>query len=423
MKNWFVSTTTILLVVGSLHHANAWYYSTKCQKCVARTTKHMESDYIYTSFFKATDACKDDCVRGCGDRWTEGYFTCMETKFRQDCQDGLAEIATSTTETHGVPCEFGDLEVDRCVDLLVQQRQSCRTTCTATKDPVSGLYKYKSDWNHMSSSAKIWGKCQYWDCDYCEYNKEACTNHVFWLLSNIYGDLVPCPFDACTVQPPDAATDAQIEDCHQDECVMMQEMCVREWRVCHEWCSRPPSLAVPKCDEDLERCLVQYGLFPGPSEETIEACDDAWDACMSSGLYETATCPGELYVETGKATYAGSASCPRVFFYQENGGDHIEEEICGPPEARHSQIYKLRLPDHFDCRLSKVRLEATSRDGWLIKSVQVRVNPKQDDNFTPLFPTEPVETIDQVWLDGLPYDPAYQYQGFAKNSRWSFEAS
>ena len=136
----------------------------------------------FTPAFKSTDDCKEDCVRDYGDRWTEGYFTFMETKFRQDCQDGFAEIATSTTETHGFPCEFGDLEVDRCVDLLVQQRQSCRTICTATKTPATGLYKYTSDWNPKSSSAKIWGKCQYWDCDYCEYNKEACTNHVFWLL-------------------------------------------------------------------------------------------------------------------------------------------------------------------------------------------------------------------------------------------------
>jgi len=231
-----VFTVLFLFFLDYPFRSDAWYYSTECNDCFADTVKYIESDFIYASYLEAWDACWSDCREGCGsDR------ECLEDSFREPLTNLLEDLGRNLTAEIGLPCQFDqDEEVVQAVDQDVDERQNfCPIACSASQSNETGLFKYHSDWTHLipNFASRIWGKCQKWECQHCEHNKEACRNN-FFCLRDVEAWDIPCPFTPSNVIPPDSITDDAIRNCLDYTCVFMEEICQNEWRVCHDWCQQ-----------------------------------------------------------------------------------------------------------------------------------------------------------------------------------------
>jgi len=389
-----------------LHRSDAYYYSAACNLCKINTSGSIQSEHIYNTYWDAESACKEKCTEGCGNSGSDGYCGCMENWVRDRCETRLGQAQSDVT-AQGMICEFGDDAVNECVDQEVGNGYSCQVWCAATKND-EGLYAFHSGWTAYSD---VWGRCQGWECENCEYNLGACIDTA-WCNHNWMPPLIGCTEDYDKVIPVDEVTEEWYSnECLDEECMgILGEACFREWSVCRQWCNLSQ---IPKCDEERELCydechFIEPIIFSETSAlfECPNECEAEFDACVSSGEYDNA-CPVELVVESGgiEESLETSTRCAQIALYPNGEGNVIYEEICYHPDLRVpvcSNTYKFWLPEYFNCDLSEMHLLAETNRGWFINGMSIRVGAQAA--FRPLNLTNPITQLTGIWLDGEPYN-------------------
>lgn len=161
--------------------------------------------------------------------------------------------------------------------------------------------------------------------------------------------------------------------------------------------------------------------------QTAESIGGNYDPNVYSSSDRCVPCLGssgsiELYLETKDVNNAESAMDPFITLFSLTKPNtsfvfHLGETL---PDRDTGKSYTIQLPSDFGCVDTKMEIEATSTDGWLIGAVKIDNIPLGVDGGC--WEGLPICEPPGIWLDGEEYDSAPYDGGFNFHNHWQLSS-